>query len=85
MTKGKTQVGYIYLKTSVEECSKWGGMGICDHCNQASSEGYLVPVLNHWLCPDCFNSWAKRATYYPEDIDYESRTTAYYERILGIT
>lgn len=82
MTKGKTKVGHIFFKTTSTECAKWGGFGICDECNQHSAEGYLVPVLNLWLCPKCFESWQKRAIYYSEDRSYEENKAQYYESIL---
>lgn len=85
MTKGETKAGYIYLKTTAEECGKWGGLGICDDCNKESDSGYLVPVLNCWLCKDCFSCWEEHAVYHPEDIPYEAQKTAYYESILSQT
>ena len=82
MTKGKTKAGHIFYKTPSAECAKWGGVGICDTCNEHHDEGYIVPVLNEWLCPVCFNAWQERAIFYPEDSSYEASKAQYYESIV---
>ena len=76
--------GFGVIRTSAAECFKWGGIAICDSCNQSASSGYLVCVLNHQLCPDCFNDWYKRAKRYQEDIPYEERRFKEYELVLNL-
>lgn len=60
------------VKTTNVECIEWGGYAICDHCNIEAGTGYLVCVLNSWICPKCFNKWYEHAIRYPEDVPYES-------------
>lgn len=85
MKKLKTRVGYIAYKVTRAEICKIGGFGICDTCNSTSESGYLVPVLNRWLCPTCYEDWESYATYYEEDIPIERKNSEYYERVLPIT
>lgn len=79
MRKMLTKAGLIAYHTTAAEITLIGGFGICDECGKHSHEGYLVPVLNHWQCPKCFNDWKDRARYYPEDAPFERHTAAYYE------
>lgn len=55
MRKMLTKAGLIAYHTTAAEITLIGGFGICDECGKHSHEGYLVPVLNHWQCPKCFN------------------------------
>lgn len=66
--------GYTVLKMSLFECTSIfkGGAGICDNCGRAVLEGYYVPVLNHYLCPKCYQDFTQRTPYYPEDAYFES-------------
>lgn len=51
MIKSKVPCGWTYYKTTFAEILAYGGWGICDMCGTVHTEGgYLVPVLNHWLC-----------------------------------
>lgn len=76
--------GFGVIRTSSIECLSWGGMAICDSCNKAANPGYLVCVLNHWLCADCFKDWYKHAKRYQEDIPYEERRFKEYESVLNL-
>lgn len=51
MTKGKTKAGHIFYKTTSAECAKWGGVGICDTCNEHHDEGYIVPGAERVALP----------------------------------
>ena len=84
MIKIKTKCGYTAYEVSREEIMLLGGFGICDHCNTPSRTGYLVPVLNHWICPKCYAEWNERAKFYPEDLEVEARNCAYYESIIPL-
>jgi len=76
--------GFKVISTTATECLKWGGMAICDHCNNAASIGYFVAVLNHWVCPECFDKWLKRAVVYEEDKSYENKVFNRYAKLLGL-
>lgn len=76
--------GFKVIETSMTECISMGGMAICDSCNQCSVKGYLIAVLNHWMCPECYNEWLEEAVWYEEDVVYENRTFNNYKRILKI-
>jgi hypothetical protein len=79
MKKIKTEIGHTAYETTVTELILIGGFGICDECNEFAPKGYLVPVLNHYQCPKCFENWSKRAKFYSEDVEFERRTEFYYE------
>lgn len=85
MHKMKSKCGYTVYKVTILDIFELGGVGICDECGKASMNGYLVPVLNHYQCPKCFDEWNARATYYPEDIPAEQRVAEYYEKMIPIT
>lgn len=84
MIKIKTKCGYIAYKVSREEIVSVGGFGICDHCNEPSKTGFLVPVLNHWICPKCYEEWNERAHFYPEDLWVEEKNCQYYESVIPV-
>lgn len=79
MIKFKAESGHLAYRSNAAETLLLGGMGICDDCGELAVEGFLVPVLNHYMCSDCFNDWERRGTFYPEDIPIERRTAAYFE------
>ena len=85
MKKLKTKVGYIAYKTTRSEICGIGGFGICDTCNITAESGYLVPVLNRWLCPECYKHRESNAVYYAEDIPIERKNSEYYERTIPFT
>lgn len=85
MRKMLMKAGLIAYHTTAAEITLIGGFGICDECGKHSHDGYLVPVLNHWQCPKCFNDWKDRARYYPEDAPFERHTAAYYESRIPLT
>lgn len=85
MIKFKNKVGYVVYRISAEECFTFGGAAICDECNKfCSNGGYLIPVLNHFMCDDCYNEWNSFCTFYPEDLDFERNICFYYENILPV-
>ena len=76
--------GFKVINTTAVECLKWGGFGVCDHCNQSSNEGRFIAVLNHWVCPECFDKLLKRAVVYEEDKPYETKVFNRYAKLLGL-
>lgn len=85
MLKIKIPMGYVVYKATCLETLMLGGAGICDECNTPAAIGYLVPVLNRYMCPHCFKDWSNRAEYYPEDIPVEERVCKYYEANIPLT
>lgn len=79
MRKFKLKCGYIAYEATIDEIALLGGFGICDECNELALAGYLIPVLNHYMCPRCFEEWVDRTIYYPEDIHIETQNAKYYE------
>lgn len=79
MTKHKLDNGLTYYEVSLSDLFRIGGAGICDHCGEFHETGYLIPVLNHWICKKCFDEWKSYAKHYPEDDIYEQRAIEYYE------
>lgn len=62
----------IAIQCTLEACYNWGGLGICDLCNNESQKYmYLCPELGHkGLCDDCFKEHMQRVKWYPEDREY---------------
>lgn len=82
MLKFRTRQGYIAYRCTASETTLLGGIGVCDDCNEFAESGFLVPVLNHYMCPRCFEDWQNHSHYYPEDIPIEQRRAAYYESVI---
>jgi hypothetical protein len=80
----KNEKGFKVIEVSLIETTQWGGLGICDNCNNPAFKGYYVAVLNHLLCEDCYKDWCKYAIYYPEDNRIEERNFERYKKILNI-
>lgn len=60
---------------------------ICDWCGTPflpSEKGCYIAVLNQWYCQKCFEEWVERATWYPEDVDYERKNFDFYAPRFGI-
>lgn len=57
-------------------------IGICDSCGKPSFDGYYIAVLNSYYCPECFESWLRRATYFSEDKPIEDRNFNYWKQQL---
>ena len=85
MKKKALENGLIYYEATAEDTARLGGFGICDDCGSFAQNGYLVPVLNHYMCESCFSDWSARAKHYSEDDIYEKRTSAYYESRIPYT
>ncbi len=85
MQKIMTRSGYIAYKTTAEEVKKLGSICVCDECGRKAASGYLVPVLNHWMCESCFDEWQRDARYYPADVPIQNRRAAYYESVIPCT
>lgn len=84
MKRINTEKGFIVYRALAEETARLGGCGVCDHCNEFALSGYLIPVLNHYLCEKCFDEWIKRSTYYPEDVEIEKGAAKCYENLIPV-
>lgn len=77
--------GFRVIQVTLSDCIKWGGLGICDWCNEyIGSTGYYVAVLNSVMCDKCYNDWCERATYYPEDSRVEEKNFNYMKSVLNL-
>ena len=74
----KTPQGYTYLPVRSHHMFNWGGLGVCDDCNQNMQHGYLVFILNRCICSKCLNEWIDRASIYPEDLAYQEENQSYW-------
>lgn len=80
MERFKVPCGWTAYFTPGFEVSLIGGFNICDNCGRFHpAGGFLVPVLNRWLCPNCFEVWSRRAKFYPSDVDFEAYYIKFYE------
>ncbi|MBQ9092266.1 MAG: hypothetical protein IJY52_08385 [Anaerotignum sp.] len=82
MKKTKLNCGHAAYEVSRVEVMRLGGFGICDNCNTTAETGYLVPVLNRWLCPKCYEEFNKSANFYQEDMWVEEKNCRYYESMI---
>jgi hypothetical protein len=85
MQKFTLKNGLTYYTVSLSDLLCIGGAGICDHCGEFHTHGYLIPVLNHWICKKCFDEWSADARHYPEDDIYEQRAIEYYESKIPLS
>lgn len=83
MRKIKSRVGYLVYEVTAQDTVKLGGQGICDTCGKPSPKGYLVAVLNSYLCPKCYEVWDARSLMYSEDMPLERKREAYFNSVLG--
>lgn len=68
----ETNNGYYYADVSIRECIGWGGLGLCDTCNEPIVDGgHLIFILGSCLCDNCFNDWLSRSKRYEEDIQIQ--------------
>ena len=84
MKKIRMSCGHIAYEATADETHLLGGYGICDDCSSFASKGYLVPVLNHYMCENCYKDFSDRASFYKEDVPIEQRTAKYYEEIIPL-
>ena len=73
----KNKKGFKVIKLAKVEVidlwGKYGGVGICDRCNDIDQKGgYYVACLNQYLCAKCYKDFIKNATYYEEDRYFEN-------------
>jgi hypothetical protein len=74
--------GLIAYEVTAEEMELINSPDVCDECNEHAPAGYLIPVLNHYMCPKCFNDWSKRCHNYPRDRAIELKRAAYFEHMI---
>lgn len=84
MTKHHLPNGLTYYHCQAFELLFIGGLGICDDCGFIPTHGYLVPVLDHYQCPECFADWSARCKHYPEDDWFEQINIRYWESRLPL-
>lgn len=81
--------GFKVIEVTAREMLKIGCGDICDHCGeQQLDNGYYVAVLNHWVCPTCFENWYEDAYNYAQDGNADARVEnknfEYYKYMLGL-
>lgn len=73
----KNKKDFLIIQMNHEEALKiwgeYGGVGICDRCNNIEKKGYFIACLNRYYCEKCFKEWYKKAVNYEEDHAYEKR------------
>lgn len=85
----ENEKGFKVIEVTAREMLKIGCGDICDHCGeQQLDNGYYVAVLNHWVCPTCFETWYEGAINYasPHNADgrVENRNFDNFKNLLGI-
>lgn len=65
--------GFKVINLSLAEVNQaFGGIGICDYCNEASLNHNYIAVLNSCYCKKCYDNFCENATYYKEDSRVEN-------------
>jgi len=82
MLKFKSKVGYLIYEATAADTEKLGGLGICDDCNNYSETGFLVAILNHYMCPKCYAEWNEGSRMYSEDLPVERKHESYYDWVF---
>lgn len=80
----KNKLGYTIIGMSAQDViSIFNGLGICDHCGQQKSYGYLIPVMGRkWHCTQCHVEWENTDKFYAEDLPYEAKVLAEFQHII---
>lgn len=84
MKKFTTDIGYVVYRITKPELESVDCGNICDFCNTAVNKGYLIPVLNQFVCDGCFEDWKDRGKYCEEDIGHETKISQYYESMIEV-
>lgn len=86
MIKMLLKNGYIAYQVKSEEFNKIfkSQKSKCDQCKDQINIGYLVPIINEYLCGHCFLEWLKEYPYYPEDLWYEKIYEDSYEKYIPV-
>jgi len=84
MKKFTAPGGLIVYEATADDTRKLGGGGICDFCNKYSEKGYLIPVMNRYHCPACYEKYTKNSKAYPEDRRIEQKGERYFDSVFGI-
>lgn len=80
-----TDTGYSYVECTREDCFNWGGICICDNCNEEIKDTvYLVFILGSALCKKCFDKWEKGSRKYDEDLYLQKQKHIAYYRAHGL-
>lgn len=82
MKKFKSRAGLVVYKVSAKEMAIIDSPGICDFCGKKPNSGFLVAVMNKWMCPECYKDWDEASKYYPEDAHIEKRNEEYYDHVF---
>lgn len=46
----ENEKGFLIIETTLSEMASIGSLGICDYCNNKTTKGYYIAVLNSWYC-----------------------------------
>lgn len=80
----KLENGCIAYMIDAKETALIGGKGVCDCCNASPVFGFLVPIVDRFMCPDCFVSWLLNAEYDKSDRSFESYYCTKYESKIPV-
>jgi len=78
-----TKQGYSYIKATKENCYNWGGMAVCDSCNEEMEDMYLIFILGQALCEKCFKEWIEHSQRYEEDLYLQRQNQVNWYRRYG--
>lgn len=73
----------VYMIDS-KETALIGGKGVCDCCNSLPVFGFLVPIVNRFMCPDCFVSWFLNSEYDKSERSFENYYCTLYESKIPV-
>lgn len=82
----RSKNGFKAYVCSAKETKLIGGCGVCDCCNERVSAGFLVPVMDYYMCPECFFNFDRN---YPknlgsDELAYEFKKSRFYESHIPI-
>jgi len=85
MKKVETLSGYsAYYAEYGEIAEKILSGNRCDCCNSTINSGYLIPVLNTYICKSCFDKWNESDLYYEDDRKVDELRSQAYEKLIGL-
>lgn len=70
----KNSKGFTVIRMSyMEYAAITDTFARCELCGEETTDGYYIPLIQHWYCENCYNLWNRTAVYYKIDAETERR------------
>ena len=73
----KNEKGFLIIEASSEDMmgriGHLGKMDYCDSCAKSSESYYYLPLMDKWVCKECYKEWYEGNVRNDEDLYIEIR------------